>query len=87
MQYNGITLVVKVGVFLHQLTLGMDQATFNGFSAVVFALIAVLHAIRLVYGWPAAIGDAAIPLWVSWLALIIAGYLAYSGYRLSVRRR
>lgn len=65
----------------------MDQNSFNGTAAVLFGLIAVLHVLRLVYQWPAAIGGVVLPFWVSWAALIISGYLAYSGYRLATKRR
>ena len=63
----------------------MTQRTFSKVAGVIFLLIAILHALRLAYGWPAVIGGWAVPMWLSWAALIIAGYLAYQGFRLSKR--
>lgn len=60
----------------------MDQKTFNGVVGVIFLLIAVLHALRLLYGWSAEIGGWMVPMWFSWVALVIAGYLAWSAFRL-----
>lgn len=60
----------------------MDQKTFTGVAGVVFLLIAVLHALRIFYGWPALIGTFAVPMWLSWAALVISGYLAYDAWQL-----
>lgn len=60
----------------------MDQQSFYNVTLVIFSLIALLHALRLVYGWNAVIGGWEIPFWVSYLALVLAGYLAYSAFKL-----
>ena len=64
----------------------LDQRTYNTVTAALFLVIAVLHLLRIVFGWSAQIGDVAIPQWVSWLALIVSGALAWSGFRQKVRR-
>ena len=61
----------------------MDQRTYNIVTAVVFLIVAALHLARVIFGWPARIGGLDIPLWASWLALIVSGGLAYFGFRLS----
>jgi hypothetical protein len=53
----------------------------------VFLIVAVLHLLRIIFGWPARIGGLDIPLWASWLALVVAGALAYFGFRLSAGAR
>ena len=65
----------------------MDQRTYNMVTAVLFAIIAVLHLVRIIFGWPARIGGLDIPLWESWLAVIITGGLAYFGFRLGAGAR
>ena len=54
----------------------MNQKTFTLTAGVVFALVAALHAVRLALRWTAVIGGWSVPLWVSWLGLLLAGYLA-----------
>ena len=49
--------------------------------SVIFAIIAVLHLARALYGWEAVIGGVSIPVWVSWAAVVIAGYLAVRGWQ------
>ena len=51
-------------------------------SAVIFLAIAVLHLLRAVYGWEAVIGGWAVPMWLSWVSLVVAGYLAWSAKKL-----
>jgi hypothetical protein len=53
-------------------------------SGIIFAVVAVLHAVRLAKRWPAKIGGADIPQWVSWAGLVVAGALAYWAWRLAV---
>ena len=61
----------------------MDQRAYNIVTAALFLIIAALHLLRIIFGWPAQIGGLTFPLWASWLALVITGGLAYSGFRLS----
>lgn len=60
----------------------MNQKIFSNVTLVIFSLIALLHALRLVYGWDAVIGGWGVPMWLSGAALILAGYLAYSAFKL-----
>ena len=63
----------------------MTQHIFSLVTAMLFSLIALLHAIRLARGWHVTIGDIVVPVGVSWIGLVIAAYLAYEGFRLSKR--
>ena len=60
----------------------MTQRTFFLIAAAMFSLIALGHAIRLLFGWHVTVENVVVPVWVSWIALAIAGYLAYQGFRL-----
>lgn len=55
--------------------------------ASVFLVIAILHLIRAVKGWEAVIAGASIPIWFSWVAVALAGYLSIRGFQLRLRRR
>jgi uncharacterized membrane protein len=61
----------------------MAQRTFSLITAVLFFLIALLHAARLLRGWQVTIEGAVVPIWISWIGLVIAAYLAYQGFLLS----
>ncbi len=64
----------------------MSQKTFSLVAGLIFLVIAVLHIFRLTFRWEAVLNGRAMPIWVSWVALLIAAYLAYEGLRLARRR-
>ncbi len=61
---------------------GMKQKTFSSVAGAIFAVIAVLHLLRAVMGWPASIGSFAVPMWLSWVAILVSAFLAYSAFKL-----
>ena len=63
----------------------MSQKAYLKSAGLIFLLIAVLHLLRLVFGWEAVFEGWNVPQWLSVVALIVAGYLAYEGFRLSKR--
>jgi hypothetical protein len=65
----------------------MKQGAFLLVTSSIFALIALVHVLRLFYGWKVTIGDWAVPVWVSALGFLIAGYLACQGFLLKRKRR
>jgi hypothetical protein len=54
---------------------------FSTVAAVVFALVALAHLLRLVYGWEVTLAGWVVPLWVSGVGLIVAGGLAAMVWR------
>ena len=64
----------------------MSHKVFLTVSGTIFGVIALLHLARLLAGWPARIGAFDVPTWFSWVSLIVAGYLAFSAFRLRGRR-
>ncbi len=65
----------------------MHRRSFSLLAGIIFIIIALLHLLRIIYGWEAVIGGWAIPKWVSWVALIVSGYLGYEGLRLAIKSR
>lgn len=49
---------------------------FTKIAIAVFSLVALLHLLRLVFGWEVIIAGIIIPFWVSVIGLIVAGVLA-----------
>ena len=64
----------------------MKKESYYSIVTAIFVIIFVAHALRIINGWPAAIGGLEIPLWVSWLAAGLSGVLAYFGFKLKSER-
>ena len=60
----------------------MTQRTFVAVAGLIFLLVALLHALRLVLGWTAIINGWTVPPWVSWAAVVICSLLAFTAFRL-----
>ena len=61
----------------------MNRKSFCLTAGIIFIAIALLHLLRIVNDWKVAIGPWAAPDWISWVALVIAGYLGFEGIRLA----
>ncbi|MDO8617987.1 MAG: hypothetical protein Q7N87_03850 [Candidatus Uhrbacteria bacterium] len=61
----------------------MNMKMFHQVVGVIFGLIALMHLARVIYGWQALIGGWTVPMWVSWVAIVVGAYLAYQAFRLT----
>jgi hypothetical protein len=50
-------------------------------SGFVFGVVAVAHAVRALNQWPVRVGVFDIPVWPSWIAVIVAGSLCAWAFR------
>jgi hypothetical protein len=44
-------------------------------SGALFGVVAVVQAVRALNQWPLLVGTLEIPLWASWIAVVVAGSL------------
>ena len=58
----------------------MKAKIFYGITLILFSIVFVLQIFRSVYQWDVKIGLFTLPVWPSYLAVIISGYLAYTSY-------
>ena len=61
----------------------MDKNQSLMLAAVVFGVIALLHLARAILGWEAVIGSFNVPLYFSYIAVIVFGYLSWHMYNAS----
>jgi len=55
--------------------------TFTTIAVALFALIALLHLLRLFTGWEIVVTGFVIPVWWSAIGLVVAGGLALMVWR------
>jgi hypothetical protein len=63
----------------------MSQRTFTIVASAIFGVVALLHVLWIFFGWPAVISGWTMPMWLSWIALVVAGGLSYFGISLAMR--
>jgi hypothetical protein len=49
-------------------------------TATLFLVVAIMHLLRIIFGWQVEIGSLSIPFWVSWLGALVTGALGYFGF-------
>ncbi|MBI4401653.1 MAG: hypothetical protein HY581_08475 [Nitrospirae bacterium] len=54
---------------------------FTTLAVAIFTIVAVVHLLRILMGWEVMIQGAVVPMWASYLGLIIAGGLAFLLWR------
>ena len=54
---------------------------FTTIAIVIFSLVAVLHVLRMIFGWEVVINGLVMPMWVSVVGIIVAGGLALMVWR------
>lgn len=53
----------------------MSHSAFHRVAGLVFAIVAIAHAVRAIRALPLLIGTTSVPVWASWVAVAGAGGL------------
>ena len=61
-----------------------DKAYFF-ISALIFAIVAILHLLRIVFNWNFEFASYYIPMWVSYFPVIFLGVLSVLGFKFSMK--
>jgi len=60
----------------------MTMRHFHSVVAVIFLVLGIGHFIRVMNGVPASVGAWEVPLWISWVVVVVALYLSYTAMKL-----
>jgi high-affinity Fe2+/Pb2+ permease len=63
----------------------MQTKVYLVITGVLFGLITILQATRLINRWPAVIGTWNVPLWISGIAVIVAAGLCIWAFCLFIK--
>jgi len=58
----------------------MRTKSYSLLAAVIFTIVALLQLSRAVMGVHLIVGSHTIPIWLSWIAVFVAGALAGLGF-------
>jgi hypothetical protein len=64
----------------------MTALQYSRLAAIIFAIIALLQLLRAISGFEISVGGEIMPIWPSWIAAIVAGFLAYLGFTAGARQ-
>jgi hypothetical protein len=59
----------------------MNQKTYFLTAAILFTFAALIHLTRVIKGWDLQLGPYLIPVWLSGLLVILAGFSAFSSFK------
>lgn len=61
----------------------MNHKNYCAVSGALFALVAFAHLLRIAYGMSVQIDDYAVPMFLSWIGLLVPALLAVWALRLN----
>ena len=61
----------------------MDKNQSLMLASVIFGIVALLHLLRAIFGWPVSVAGLNVPVWLSYIAVVVAGYLSWNMYSVS----
>ncbi|HVW82652.1 MAG TPA: hypothetical protein VHC68_01780 [Candidatus Paceibacterota bacterium] len=63
-----------------------SERTLLMLSGFLFLIIALLHLARLAFGLDLALGTFEIPLWLSWIGIVVTAYFSYASFHFASLR-
>lgn len=64
----------------------MSNKKYTKISGIIFAIVGLAHLLRVVLGWDVIIGGWDVPLWFSFIAVLVLAFLAYTALKLSGKK-
>ncbi len=59
----------------------MKSKNYFFITCVIFGLIFLIHVLRALNDWNAQVENFIVPMWFSWIALIVMGYLSFEAFK------
>lgn len=63
--------------------LKMDKNKSLLIAAIIFGVVAILHLLRSIFSFDIVIGSFNVPLYFSYIGVVVAGYLCWNMYKAS----
>ncbi len=64
----------------------MKPKSYLPISALIFALVALIHLIRIILSWNFEFGSYSFPLWISWFPVVFLAILSIWGFKLALKQ-
>lgn len=63
----------------------MKNKTYFYISTLIFLIVGIVHLLKIVFGFKIWIGGFSFPIWLSWVEVVVAFYLAFVGFKLGIK--
>jgi len=63
----------------------MNSRGYLVISGAIFAIVAILHLLRVLNNWVLVLGPWSAPIWVSWMGTVVPVVLGVWAFRLASR--
>lgn len=64
---------------------GVAMRAYMQITGFIFGIVTLGHALRLILHWPVQLAAWTVPMWLSWVAIVVAGVLCIWSFRLAGR--
>ncbi len=64
----------------------MKRETYISVTALMLLFGGLVHFFRILYGWQVVIGGVEIPIWASWIGVLVAIFLVFSAASYSTKK-
>ena len=54
---------------------------------IITGVVALIHLARVIFGFGAEVNGRDIPMWFSWLGILVAGFVSYASFRFAARSK
>jgi hypothetical protein len=61
----------------------MSHRAFSLVAGLVFLIVAIAHLCRVLLGWTVLVNGWTVPIWMSVVAVLVAGFLAFEAIKRS----
>lgn len=58
----------------------MTAKSYSLLAAAIFTIVSLLQLLRAIMAWEITVGTTMVPVWLSWIAFLVAGTLALVGF-------
>lgn len=76
-----------IPILPHAAGVVMTQKNFAFIAGLLFLLVALTHLWRIIEGWDVVVYGNIMPMWASWVALVVTGILSFYGFRYGMDHR
>jgi hypothetical protein len=61
----------------------MNQKNFILIASLIFLTIGIVQSFRVFFEWEIKVGNFITPMWMTYVVVILAFYLSFTGFRLA----